>query len=118
MQQPQSLTPIADTMQQGVQDPTGDFITTLIRMVEAKGLNLDDIMKQDPTVEDGLNNIQTPAIAEAFSQEELVTLVNKFLKLPPDVQQRLEKELQAQLDPGLMQHIRSVIRFVQSRKQQ
>ncbi|KKL48875.1 hypothetical protein LCGC14_2321090, partial [marine sediment metagenome] len=33
----QSLTPVADAMQPGVQDATGDFMTTLVRLVESKG---------------------------------------------------------------------------------
>jgi len=85
----QSLTPVADAMQPGVQDATGDFMTTLVRLVESKGL---------------------------LTEEELILLVEKFEVLEPQVKQQIEQELITQLDPRFVERLRAVQRFVQSRQ--
>ena len=115
----QSVSPIADQMEVTVQDGVGDFLTTLIRLVESKGLNLDDIMAEN-SVEDEAD-LADPSgiddITEFLTEEELVLLVQKFEALEPDAKKHLEQEFLDKLDPKLIQRLRGVQRFVQGRKQ-
>ena len=112
--QEQSLTPISDVMQQGVEDATGDFITTLIRLMESKGFDLDDVMAE-PSVEDQSDLADPNADpAELLTEEELIMLVQKFEALDPQVKQELEQQFIAQLHPRFVQRLRAVQRFVQS----
>ena len=87
-QQPTSLSPVGDVMRQGVQDATGDFITTMIEMLESKGIDLDDIM--NPTVEE-------------------------FNALAPEVQAELESAFIKELPPRFVQRLRAVQRMVGGR---
>ncbi len=113
----QSLTPAADAMQPGVQDATGDFMTTLVRLVESKGLSLDDIMSEGTSVQEQSDLAQGDADpAELLTEEELVLLVEKFEALEPQVKQQIEQELISQLDPRFVERLRAVQRFVQSRQ--
>ena len=112
--QDQSLTPISDVMQQGVEDATGDFITTLIRLMESKGFDLDDVMAE-PSVEDQSDLADPNADpAELLTEEELIMLVQKFEALDPQIKQQLEQEFIAKLHPRFVQRLRAVQRFVQS----
>ena len=112
----QSLTPAADAMQPGVEDAMGDFVTTLTRLVESKGLSLDDIMA-DNTPEEDADLAQGDADpAEFLTEEELILIVEKFEALPPDVKQQLEQEFISQLAPAFIERLRAVQRFVQSRQ--
>jgi hypothetical protein len=111
--QEQSMTPISDVMQQGVGDATGDFITTLIRLMESKGFDLDDVMAE-PSVEDQSDLADPNADpAELLTEEELIMLVQKFEALDPQVKQQLEQQFIAQLHPKFVQRLRAVQRFVQ-----
>lgn len=113
----QSLTPTADAMQQGVQDAVGDFMTTLVRLVESKGLNLDDIMSNETSVQDQSDLAQGDADpAEFLTEEELILLVEKFEAMDPQSKQKIEQELISQLDPRFVERLRAVQRFVQSRQ--
>jgi len=113
----QSLTPTADAMQPGVQDAVGDFMTTLVRLVESKGLNLDEIMQGEASVEDQADLAEGDADpAEFLTEEELILLVEKFEAMDPQSKQQIEQELIAQLDPRFVQRLRAVQRFVQSRQ--
>ena len=112
--QEQSLTPISDVMQQGVEDATGDFITTLIRLMESKGFDLDDVMAE-PSVEDQSDLADPNADpAELLTEEELIMLVQKFEALDPQTKQELEQQFITQLHPRFVQRLRAVQRFVQS----
>ena len=112
--QEQSMTPISDVMQQGVGDATGDFITTLIRLMESKGFDLDDVMAE-PSIEDQSDLADPNADpAELLTEEELIMLVQKFEALDPQVKQQLEQQFIAQLHPRFVQRLRAVQRFVQS----
>ena len=111
--QEQSMTPISDVMQQGVGDATGDFITTLIRLMESKGFDLDDVMAE-PSIEDQSDLADPNADpAELLTEEELIMLVQKFEALDPQVKQQLEQQFVAQLHPRFVQRLRAVQRFVQ-----
>ena len=111
--QEQSMTPISDVMQQGVGDATGDFITTLIRLMESKGFDLDDVMAE-PSIEDQSDLADPNADpAELLTEEELIMLVQKFEALDPQVKQQLEQQFIAQLHPRFVQRLRAVQRFVQ-----
>ena len=111
--QEQSMTPISDVMQQGVGDATGDFITTLIRLMESKGFDLDDVMAE-PSVEDQSDLADPNADpAELLTEEELIMLVQKFEALDPQIKQDLEQQFIAQLHPRFVQRLRAVQRFVQ-----
>ena len=112
--QEQSMTPISDVMQQGVGDATGDFITTLIRLMESKGFDLDDVMAE-PSIEDQSDLADPNADpAELLTEEELIMLVQKFEALEPQIKQQLEQEFIAKLHPRFVQRLRAVQRFVQS----
>jgi len=113
-QQQQSITPISDTMQQGVQDATGDFITTFIRLAESKGLDLDQFMG-DSTTEDAADIAGDFDPAEFLSEEELIMLVQKFEALDPAIQAQLEQQVTEQLGPRVMQRLKAVQRFAHSR---
>ena len=111
--QEQSMTPISDVMQQGVEDATGDFITTLIRLMESKGFDLDDVMAE-PSVEDQSDLADPNADpAELLTEEELIMLVQKFEALDPQIKQDLEQQFITQLHPRFVQRLRAVQRFVQ-----
>ena len=111
--QEQSMTPISDVMQQGVGDATGDFITTLIRLMESKGFDLDDVMAE-PSVEDQSDLADPNADpAELLTEEELIMLVQKFEALDPQIKQELEQQFITQLHPRFVQRLRAVQRFVQ-----
>ncbi len=113
----QSLTPVADAMQPGVQDAIGDFMTTLVRLVESKGLDLDAIMSDQNSVQDQTDLAGGDADpAEFLTEEELVLLVEKFEAMPPEAKQKIEQELIANLDPRFVERLRAVQRFVQSRQ--
>ena len=106
-----SASPIGDTMRQGVQDPTGDFITTLVEMMEAKGIDMDQAMQG--SVEDDLDLAAGDADPlEFLTQEELVSLVEKFNALDPAAQAQLEEAFIQELPPKFVQRLRAVQRFV------
>jgi len=112
----QSSTPIADQMQQTVQDPTGDFLTMLIRLLESKGLDLDEIMGDETTPETDADlasgNID---INELLSEEELLMIAEKFIALNPEQQQQLKQEVFSQLPPKLVRRLEAVERFARQR---
>lgn len=111
----QSLTPVSDVMAQGVQDATGDFITSMIQLLESKGIDLDDIMKE--SVEDQSDLAEGDADPmELLTEEELIMLVEKFEALEPQVKQELEQAFISELDPKFVNRLRAVQRFVQNRK--
>lgn len=112
----QSITPISDVMQQGVQDATGDFITTFIRLIESKGIDLDEIMQGGQSVEDEADIAGDFDPTELLSEEELIMLVQKFEALDPAVQAELEQQVSAQLGPRVMQRLKAVQRFAGSRR--
>lgn len=110
-----TLSPVADVMQQGVQDATGDFITALIRILESKGLDLDDVMR--PTVQDQADLAEGGANpAEFLTEEELTLLVEKFEAMEPEVQQQVEEALIKELDPRIVKRLQAIRQFVQGRR--
>ena len=115
MQQPAaSQTPIGDAMQQGVEDATGDFITTMVKMLESKGIDLDEAMNL--TVSDQADIAQGDADPSEFlSEEDLVLLVQKFNALEPDAQAQLEQAFIKELPPRFVQRLRAVQKFVGGR---
>ena len=107
--------PIGDVMRQGVQDATGDFITTMIEMLERKGIDLDEVM--NPTVEDQFDVVEGDANPlEMLGEEELVMLVEKFNALAPEVQAELESAFIRELPPRFVQRLRAVQRMVGGRQ--
>jgi hypothetical protein len=112
MQQPQqSMTPVSSAMRPGVQDATGDFITTLVELMENKGIDMDTAMAG--SVEDDMDIAAGDADPlEFLSQEELVMLVEKFNALDPQAQAQLEEAFIKELPPKFVQRLRAVQRFV------
>ena len=110
-----SLTPISDAMQPGVQDQVGDFITSMVRLLESKGIDLDDIGR-GPDVQEQADAQDAQADPlELLTEEELVMLVEKFISLPPEVQAQLETAFREQLHPRMVNRLLAVKRFVLSR---
>jgi len=110
-----SASPIGDTMRQGVEDPTGDFITSLVELMERKGIDMDEAMTG--SVEDELDLAEGDADPlEFLTQEELIMLVEKFNALDPTAQAQLEQEFIQKLPPAFVQRLRAVQRFVGGRQ--
>lgn len=114
-EQEQSMTPTADVMGQGVQDAVGDFITTLVRMMEEKGLDMDEAM-QGGNINDQTDVLSDADPSEFLSQDDLIELATKFAQLPPEVQQQLEETFLQELGPKTIQRLRAVQRFVGTSK--
>ncbi|MAG26364.1 hypothetical protein CMI47_12510 [Candidatus Pacearchaeota archaeon] len=111
----QSMTPVSDAMAQGVQDATGDFVTTLIQMLESKGIDLDTLMQD--SVEDQTDVVGPEANPMEFlNEEELMILVQKFEALDPQVQQQLEQAVTEQLGPEVIRRLKAVQRFAHGRR--
>ena len=108
----QSLTPISDTMQPGVQDEVGDFITSMVRLLESKGIDLDDIGKPASIEEQADAQDAQADPLELLTEEELIMLVEKFVALPPEVQAQLEEAFRQQLHPRMVNRLLAVKRFV------
>lgn len=107
----QNTSPIGSVMRQGVEDATGDFITTLVEMMESKGIDLDEAMTG--SVEDDMDLAAGDANPlELLTQEELVMLVKKFNALDPQAQGQLEEAFLRELPPKFIQRLRAVQRFV------
>jgi|TARA_Y100000034_G_C6905161_1_gene419728 hypothetical protein len=109
------MTPVSDAMAQGVQDATGDFVTTLIQMLESKGIDLDTLMQD--SVEDQTDVVGPEANPMEFlNEEELMILVQKFEALDPQVQQQLEQAVTEQLGPEVIRRLKAVQRFAHGRR--
>ena len=101
-------------MRQGVQDATGDFITTLVELLESKGIDLDDAMSG--SIEDQADLAAGDADPlELLTQEELVLLVQKFNALDPDAQAQLEEAFIKELPPRFVRRLRAVQKYVGGR---
>ena len=111
----QSLTPVSDVMAQGVQDATGDFITSMIQLLESKGIDLDDIMKESTEDKADLAEGDVDPL-QLLTEEELIMLVQKFEALEPQVKAQLEQAFIQELDPRFVKRLRAVQRFVQGRQ--
>tara|TARA_R100001594_G_scaffold121202_1_gene156991 strand:+ start:937 stop:1410 length:474 start_codon:yes stop_codon:yes gene_type:complete len=108
----ESLTPVSDAMQPGVQDEVGDFITSMVRLLESKGIELDDIGAPAGIEEQAdLQDAQADPL-ELLTEEELIMLVEKFVALPPEVQAQLETAFREQLPPRMVNRLLAVKRFV------
>jgi hypothetical protein len=114
----QSITPISDVMQQGVQDPVGDFITTFIKIMESKGIDLDEAMgnlsvgDQSDLLDEGADPL------EFFSREELTILVEKYLAIPEPERSQIGQQLASQLPPQVGDRLASIVRMVSGRESQ
>lgn len=109
-----SASPIGDVMRQGVEDATGDFITTLVELLESKGIDLDDAMSG--SIEDQADLAAGDADPlELLTQEELVLLVQKFNALDPDAQAQLEEAFIKELPPRFVRRLRAVQKYVGGR---
>ena len=62
-------------------DPTNDFMTMLIQMIESKGLDMDAIMSGQVQ----LNDVLSP--------EEMNQIMSMIDQLPPDVRAMLEQAM-------------------------
>ena len=109
---PQSMSPIADTMQQGVQDPMGDFITTFVRMAEAKGMDMDEMMGPD-TIADQTDQASDPDPLELLSREEMKILSDKFILLPPEQQQEIVTAVANDVNPRTASMWNAAVRLSQ-----
>jgi len=118
-QEQQTMTPIGDQMQVGVQDGAGDFITFLIKLVESKGLDLDEIMGEgdvetDADIAGGIGGVDE--MMQFLSEEELIQLVQKFEALEPEAKQMIEQEFINKLPPEIIQRLKAVRRFAGGRQ--
>lgn len=108
----QTLTPVSDAMQPGVQDEVGDFITSMVRLLESKGIDLDDIGREASIEEQADAQDAQADPLELLTEEELIMLVEKFVALPPEVQAELEAAFREQLHPRMVNRLLAVKRFV------
>ena len=99
-------------MQPGVQDEVGDFITSMVRLLESKGIDLDDIGKPASIEEQADAQDAQADPLELLTEEELIMLVEKFVALPPEVQAQLEEAFRQQLHPRMVNRLLAVKRFV------
>ncbi len=115
-QLPDSMSPLSDTMSQLQSgDPLEDFITTLMRVVETKGLDMNEIMGQEDSTEDSADLASDPDPMEMLSEQEIMLLVEKFMALPPDQQSTMEREFSKVLPPKTVNRMKAALRFAQQR---
>ncbi len=93
-------------------DPTEEFLISLIELAESKGMDMDEIMGQPPSVEDQLDE-QDPTAdpAEFLSREEMEAMMQKFEAMPPEAQQGIMQQLQAEA-PEMFQRIQAIMRML------
>ena len=112
----QSLTPTADSLNPLVQgDPLGDFVQSLIGLVESKGLDIDEVMSGQESPEDQADALSDPDPMEMLSEQEIMLLVEKFMALPPDQQSTMEREFSKVLPPKTVNRMKAALRFAQQR---
>jgi hypothetical protein len=119
-QQGASLSPTADAMEPLVQgDPLTDFINSLIRVFESKGLDLNEVMSGEPSVEESAD-LQDPNVdpLELLSMEELTMLTKKFMAIPEPQKSELVSQLREALPPHIAQRMEAVLRMVEGRETQ
>ena len=106
----QSLTPTADSLNPLVQgDPLGDFVQSLIGLVESKGLDIDEVMSGQESPEDQADALSDP------DPMEIMTMMEKFLALSPEQQASMEQELSQILPPKTINRLKAALRFSQQR---
>ena len=114
-QEQASMSPVADAMSVGVQDATGDFITTLTGMLERTGIDLDEVMEDD--VEGDLAGVADDADPlELLNEQEMTLLIQKFNALEPDVQAQLTQAFEENLPPKFVQRLRAMQRVLGGRE--
>jgi hypothetical protein len=112
----QSLTPTADSLNPLVQgDPLGDFVQSLIGLVESKGLDIDEVMSGQESPEDQADALSDPDPMEMLNEQEIMTMMEKFLALSPEQQASMEQELSQILPPKTINRLKAALRFSQQR---
>ena len=111
----QSMTPASDALRPLTEgDPLGDFVNTLIQLVESKGLDLDELMRGD-SIEDQADVAEDPDPLELLTEEEIVMIMEKFIVLSPEQQATMEQELSKILPPKTINRLKAALRFTQQR---
>lgn len=113
---PQSITPMADALSPMTEgDPLGDFVKTLIGIVESKGLDMDEIMGGVDSPEDEADQLGDADPLELMSEQEIMTIMEKFMALAPEQQAAMEQELSQVLPPSTINRLKAALRFSQQR---
>jgi hypothetical protein len=110
---PNSLTPTADAMQVGVEDALGDFITMFVRLMETKGIDMDEAMNLSP--EDEADILEDGDPTEFLSIEEMTMLVEKFVLIPEPQRSEIGQQMAAVLPPKAGNRLAAIIRKVEGR---
>jgi len=71
---------------------------------------LDDSFGQQ-SVEDQLDVAENPDPMQFLSEEQLVSLVDKFVRIPEPQRSQIEQKLKAELPPQVSQRLDAVLRF-------
>jgi len=92
------------------------FIVELLGVADDVGV-IDDAFGQ-PSIEDQADILDTSADPMQFlNEQQLTSLVQKFLAIPEPDRSNLEQTLRAELPPQISSRIDAVLRFVQQRSQ-
>ena len=90
-----------------VENEVDDFMVTLFEIADAHGA-LDEAFQEGANIEDRLESLDSDAL-EGITREELITLVDKFMKLDPQVQEQMLAMVREE-DPKLHSRIMAAIR--------
>ena len=100
-----------------VSGPVDDFIVTLLSMMDERGILEDAMTPGAAAVEDQVDDLepmQEGDPLEYFNLEEIELLTSKFEATPPEFQQQIIQNLEAE-DPRAAQRIRAAIRMVRGK---
>lgn len=97
-----------------VESEVDDFMVTLFEIADAHGA-LDEAFQEGASIEDRLESLDSDAL-EGITREELITLVGKFMKLAPELQEQMLTMVQEE-DQKLYSRITAAIRMFSPSKQ-
>jgi len=101
-----------------VQSPMDDFLNELVSIADDTGV-LEEAMSGTASVEDEADALDIGADPlEFLSEQQLTTLVQKFMAIPPEEQGPLVEQLRQTLPPEMVKRMEAIIRFVQGRSAQ
>jgi len=115
--QPAGQPSFREAFEPHVQDAVDDFVVTLLSMMDERGILEDAMTPGAAAVEDQVDDLepmQEGDPLEYFNLEEIELLTSKFEATPPEFQQQIIQNLEAE-DPRAAQRIRAAIRMVRGK---